>query len=82
MLYLLVHWTLLGVREIAADKTCTSLPQEWHKPRRDDIEAQPVMKCVFAKSSKDRDDTRKRKPVACNLYDATKKAKSLLFHIC
>jgi len=35
-LYLLNHWFLLGIRELhemQADQTCTSVPQQWHKPR-------------------------------------------------
>ncbi|KAK3749612.1 hypothetical protein QZH41_003225 [Actinostola sp. cb2023] len=75
LLYLLIHWAMLGVTDIAADKTCTSLPQQWHKPRTQTIEADPIMKCVFAQASKDKDGGRKRKPVHCKLYNAAKKVR-------
>ena len=51
LLYLLNHWCMLGIKEIPANKTCTSVPQEWHKPRGDSIEPEPVMKCSFSKAS-------------------------------
>ena len=69
-LYLLNHWCMLGIKEIPANKTCTSVPQEWHKPRGDSIEPEPVMKCSFSKASSDKDGKRKLHPVTCKLYDA------------
>ena len=33
LLFLLSHWSLLNLKEIPADKTCTSLPQTWSVPR-------------------------------------------------
>jgi len=38
----------LGIKEIPANKTCTSVPQEWHKPTGDSIEPEPVMNRVGA----------------------------------
>ena len=73
LLYLLSHWSLLGQKEIPADKTCTSLPQVWHQPRGDRIEPEPVMACTFAQASSDRGGNRKRPPVVCKLYDARSK---------
>lgn len=61
---------MLGIREIPADKTCTSVPQEWHQPRGDNIDPDPVMKCAFSKASSDKDGKRKLHPVTCKLYDA------------
>ena len=61
---------MLGIKEIPANKTCTSVPQEWHKPRGDSIEPEPVMKCSFSKASSGRDGKRKLHPVTCKLYDA------------
>ena len=61
---------MLGIKEIPANKTCTSVPQEWHKPRGDSIEPEPVMKCSFSKASSDKDGKRKLHPVTCKLYDA------------
>ena len=73
LLYTLNHWFLLGITEIPADKTCTSLPQMWHQPRGGRIVAEPIMNCVFANSSADRAGTRKKLPVTCKLYDARSK---------
>lgn len=70
LLFLLSHWSLLDLREIPADKTCTSLPQVWSVPRGDRIESEPVMKCNFAQASTDQVGKRKRPPVSCKLYDA------------
>lgn len=61
---------MLGIKEIPANKTCTNVPQEWHKPRGDSIEPEPVMKCSFSKASSDKDGKRKLHPVTCKLYDA------------
>ena len=61
---------MLGIKEIPANKTCTSVPQDWHKPRGDSIEPEPVMKCSFSKASSDKDGKRKLHPVTCKLYDA------------
>lgn len=71
LLFLLSHWSLLHLREIPADKTCTSLPQVWSVPRGDRIESEPVMKCNFAQASTDQVGKRKRPPVSCKLYDAS-----------
>ena len=63
----------MGITEIPADKTCTSLPQMWHQPRGGRIVAEPIMNCVFANSSADRAGTRKKLPVTYKLYDARSK---------
>lgn len=49
------------------------MPQQWHKPPTDKIEAEPVMKSTFAKSCKDKEKKKKRAPVNCKLYDANAK---------
>lgn len=56
--------------EIPADQTCTSVPQQWHKPRSANIDPEPVMKCTFVKASSDQGGKRKLAPVTCKLYDA------------
>ena len=61
---------MLGITEIPADQTCTSVPQQWHKPRGASIEPEPVMKCTFVKASSDQGGKRKLAPVTCKLYDA------------
>ena len=78
LLFLLSHWSLLNLKEIPADKTCTSLPQTWSVPRGDQIEPEPVMKCTFAQAFTDQVGKRKRPPISCKLYDArSKKIKKL-----
>ena len=61
---------MLEIKEIPANKTCTSVLQEWHKPRGDSIEPEPVMKCSFSKASSDKDGKRTLHPVTCKVYDA------------
>ena len=70
LLYLLNHWCMLGIMEIPANQTCTSVPQQWHKQKGATIEPEPVMKCVFVKASTDKGSKRKLPPVTCKLYDA------------
>ena len=69
LLYLMNHWCMLGIKGIPGNKTCTSVPQEWHKPRRDSIVPEPVMKCSFSKTSSDKDGRRKLHTVTCKLSD-------------
>ncbi len=33
LLYNILDYTELGLNEIPPDKTCTELPQQWHKPK-------------------------------------------------
>ena len=77
LLYLLNRWCMLGVKEIPANKTGTSVHPEWDKPRGDSIGPEPVMKCSFSKASSDKDDKRKLYPVTCKLYDARGRDQSL-----
>lgn len=72
-LFLLNHWCQLNLKEIPADKTCTSLPQSWSVPRGDKIAPEPVMKCTFAQAKTDQLGKRIRNPTACKLYDARAK---------
>ncbi|MEW8544947.1 MAG: hypothetical protein AB2693_15585 [Candidatus Thiodiazotropha sp.] len=62
------------MKQIPSDRTCTSLPQQWHKPRGAKILPEPAMKCTFSNLSTDRQEKRKREPVLCKLYDARAKA--------
>ena len=77
-LYQIQHWSLTRIKEIPAEKSCTSRPQKWHKPRGEKITPQPLMKLTFAKATTDRQQ-RKRDPVLCRLYDArAKKARGMI----
>ena len=64
---------MLGIMEIPANQTCTSVPQQWHKPRGATIEPELVMKCVFLEASTDTGSKRKLPPVTCKPYDARSK---------
>lgn len=72
-MFLLNHWCQLNLSEIPADKTCTSLPQSWGKPRGEKIAPEPVMKCTFVQAKTDQEGKRKRNPISCKLYDARSK---------
>ena len=69
LLYLLNHWCMLGIMEIPANHTCTSVPQQRYKPRGSTIEPEPVLKCAFVKASTDKGRKRKLPPVPCKLYN-------------
>ena len=72
------HWSLTRIKEIPAEKSCTSRPQNWHNPRGEKITPQPLMKLTFAKATTDRQQ-RKRDPDFCRLYDArAKKAMGMI----
>ena len=43
------------------------------RPRGDQIEPEPVMKCTYAQAATDQVGKRKRPPVSCKLYDARSK---------
>lgn len=74
LLFTLNHWFLLGLKEIPADKTCTSLPQLWHQPMGARIQPEPAMSCCFVRPSTDCDGQRKKPLVTCKLYDAGSKS--------
>ena len=77
LLYQIHHWSSAHIKEIPVEKSSTSRPQKWHKPRGDKITPQPLMKLTFAKATTDRQQ-RKRDPVLCRLYDArAKKARGI-----
>ncbi|XP_071810742.1 uncharacterized protein [Apostichopus japonicus] len=60
-----------GICEIPVGSTCTSKPQQWHIPRSTNITPLPVMATHFANAVTDKkDDSRKKDPVRCKLYDA------------
>ena len=55
---------------IPADQTCTSVPQQWHKPRGTNIDPETGMKCTFVKASSDQGRKQKLAPVTGRIYDA------------
>lgn len=55
-----------GYKEVPALLTCTSLPQQWDKPRGEKITAEPVSQMVLARPT---NVARKRKPVMASYVD-------------
>ena len=49
--------------ETPADQTCTSVLQQWHKPRSANIDPEPVLKYAFVKASSDQGGKQKLAPV-------------------
>ena len=60
LVYTIQHYKRLGLNEVPAELPCTSLPQQWHRPRGSKIEPEPVSSMVF---SKPKPTPRKKKPV-------------------
>ncbi|XP_033646503.1 uncharacterized protein LOC117305734 [Asterias rubens] len=57
VVYTVSHFQQLGLKEVPAFLSATSLPQQWHKPRGKIISPRPVSSMVFAKT---KDKPRKR----------------------
>ncbi|KAL3887317.1 hypothetical protein ACJMK2_027259 [Sinanodonta woodiana] len=65
----LKDWILEGFKDIPAQPSCTSLPQQWDKPRGGKIKAEPVSTMVIAKPG---NINRKRKPITALFEDNRK----------
>ncbi|XP_064615112.1 uncharacterized protein LOC135479239 [Liolophura sinensis] len=63
VVYTVGHYKRLGLKDIPSQLACTSLPQQWHKPRGPKINAEPVAAIVFAKP---RPTPRRKRPVCCS----------------
>ncbi|CAC5379284.1 unnamed protein product [Mytilus coruscus] len=61
----LVQWQMMGLSEPPAELCCTSLPQQWGKPRGKEIKAVPAPSMIIVKPKMDR----KRKPLKNSLID-------------
>ncbi|XP_023930658.1 uncharacterized protein LOC112041543 [Lingula anatina] len=61
LVHTLAHYQQYGLKEVPAELSATSLPQQWHKPRGKKISPAPVMEMVMSKAKSATD--RKRKPV-------------------
>jgi hypothetical protein len=57
---------MAGYKQVPAMLSCTSLPQQWDKPRGERIEPEPVSTMIIAKPS---NTDRKRKPVITSFTD-------------
>ena len=66
VLMTLEDWILQGLKDVPDQPACTSMPQQWDKPRGAKIEAEPVTTMVIAKPGT---INRKRKPLTANFDD-------------
>ena len=66
LFYTLRNWVLLGMKDVPSDAACTSLPQQWNKPRGVKIQAEAVANIVISKPGKAK---RTRMPITANMND-------------
>lgn len=81
LMYLVSHYYMTKVKLIPDNLACTSLPQQWHKPRGKTISSEPLMDMVFKKPKLDLSNmestSKKSSPgIACSLYPAIRVAPS------
>lgn len=55
-----IHYKNLGMAEVPSTLACTSMPQQWHKPRGSKISPEPLSAMVF---SKHKQTPRKKRPI-------------------
>jgi hypothetical protein len=56
----LADWLIEGLEDVPIQPACTTLPQQWDKPRGPKIQPEPVSTMVIAKPG---NANRKRKPL-------------------
>ena len=76
LMYLVSHYYMGKVKVIPDDLVCTSLPQQWHKPRGKRISSEPLMDMVFKKPKLDVANTGSSSGISCSLYQAVKEPPS------
>ena len=62
LVHTIAHYQNLNLKEVPAELSATSLPQQWHKPRGRKIKPQAVVSMTLANPIKSPAD-RKRKPI-------------------
>ena len=77
LMYLISHYYMTKAKVIPDDLVCTSLPQQWHKPRGKKISSEPLMDMVFKKPRLDLvvnsgTSTKNSPGISCSLYQAMK----------
>lgn len=72
----LQQWQLMGFTEVPSKLSCTSLPEQWSKPRCTKVEAGDVPHLVFVNPKPDR----KKKPVTNTLTECRYLIYTGLFH--
>lgn len=63
---MLEKWKVAGLKDVPAQPACTSIPQQWDKPRGTKIFPEPVSTMVIAKPGTIR---RKRRPIMPDFND-------------
>ena len=81
LMYLVSHYYLTKTKSVPDDLVCTSLPQQWHKPRGKSISSEPLMNMVFKKpklgtTASGSTSVQSSPGIACSLYPAVKAAPS------
>ena len=81
LMYLVSHYYLTKTKSIPDDLVCTSLPQQWHKPRGKSISSEPLMGMVFKKPKLNMPgggstSGQTSLGICCSLYPAAKTAPS------
>ena len=62
----LTDWVLEGMSDVPSQPACTSVPQQWDKPRGTRIEAEPVCTMVISKPG---NTDRKKRPLTADFSD-------------
>lgn len=52
LVHTISHYQNLNLKEDSAEQSCTSLPQQWHKPGGKKIQPQAVVSMILAKPTK------------------------------
>ena len=66
LIFTLQHWLLLGLQDIPAEVTCTSLPQQWNIPRGKRIASEPICNIIVMNPKQ---EIRKKRPVMSTFTD-------------
>lgn len=75
-MYLVSQYFMGKVKVIPEDLVCTSLFQQWHKPRGKRISSEPLMGTIFKKPKLDVANTASSSGISCSLYQAVKQPQS------
>ncbi|CAH3173713.1 unnamed protein product [Porites lobata] len=79
-MYLVSHYSMTKAKMIPDDLVCTSLPQQWHRPRGKNISSEPLTEIIFKKPRLGTTCTGESTSVSvspgitCSLYPAIKAA--------
>ena len=78
LMHLVSHFFMTKIKVIPDNFASTSLPQQWHKPRRKTISSEPLLDMIFKKTKLDQANAQAGNPnsrlsgISCSLYPALK----------